>query len=154
MKQSYDNKPLTNSMLARQQATTQFVKYAVVGVINTMVTLVVIFVCKSLLGVPEVLSNALGYIAGVVNSFLWNKTWVFRSKKSFRREAVKFTIGFALCYALQLGVVLGINLHSPISGMEWNIMGFTLSSYGVATLIGMVVYTMANFVYNKTIAFK
>ncbi len=149
-----DNHPLTNTELAKQRATTQFIKYAVVGVINTLVTLIVIFVCKSLLGVPEILSNALGYIAGVVNSFLWNKTWVFRSKKSFRREAVKFAIGFGLCYVLQLGVVLGINLHSPISGMEWHIMGFTLSSYGVATLIGMVVYTLANFVYNKTVAFR
>ncbi|MDE6309469.1 MAG: GtrA family protein [Muribaculaceae bacterium] len=154
MKQHIEDRPLTNSELVKQQATTQFIKYAVVGVMNTMVTLIVIFVCKSLLGVPEVLSNALGYIAGVVNSFMWNKTWVFRSKKSFRREAVKFAIGFGLCYVLQLGVVLGIDNHSPISGMEWDIMGFTLSSYGVATLIGMVVYTMANFVYNKTVAFK
>lgn len=154
MKQPSDTKKLTNTELAKQHATTQFLKYAVVGVMNTMVTLIVIFVCKSLLGVPEILSNALGYIAGVINSFMWNKTWVFRSKKSFRREAVKFAIGFGLCYLLQLGVVIGIDQHSPISGMQWNIMGFTLSSYGVATLIGMVVYTLANFVYNRSVAFK
>ncbi len=149
------NQPsLTNSQLARQSAKIQFLKYAVVGVINTLVTLIVIFVCKSLLGVPEIPSNAAGYVAGVINSFLWNKTWVFHSKKSYRREALKFAIGFGLCYLLQLGVVIVVDNYTIISGMEWTIWGFTISSYGVATLVGMVVYTIANFVYNRTVAFR
>lgn len=51
----------------------QLVKYGVVGCLNTALTLGIIFVCKSFLGVDEYLSNALGYVAGFVNSFLWNR---------------------------------------------------------------------------------
>ena len=51
-------------------------KYVIVGCMNTAITLGVIFVCKSLLDVNPYLSNALGYIAGLINSFIWNKNWV------------------------------------------------------------------------------
>ena len=83
----------------------QFLKFIIVGGINTMVTLVTIFVCKSLLGVNPYLSNAIGYVAGVANSFLWNRSWVFRSHGGFYREMAKFFIGFGICYALQFACI-------------------------------------------------
>ena len=72
----------------------QFVKYCIVGVLNTLVTLGVIYICKSFLGWNLYLSNVLGYVAGVVNSFLCNKSWVFKSDGSYMREAVRFLAGF------------------------------------------------------------
>ena len=48
----------------------QLIKYAIVGVMNTLITLGVIFVCKSILGVNPYVSNALGYVAGLLNSFI------------------------------------------------------------------------------------
>lgn len=132
----------------------QFIKYGLVGCINTAITLGVIFLCKSLLGINEYVANILGYTAGLINSFIWNKTWVFKSKKGYRREAVKFGIGFGLCYGIQLLVVFLLN-SSALGDMQWNILGvFTLSGYGVATLIGNVVYTLANFIYNRMVTFK
>ena len=132
----------------------QFLKYGLVGCINTAITLGVIFLCKSLLGINEYVANILGYTAGLINSFIWNKTWVFKSKKGYRREAVKFGIGFGGCYGIQLLVVFLLN-SSALGDMQWNILGvFTLSGYGVATLIGNVVYTLANFIYNRMVTFK
>ena len=132
----------------------QFLKYGLVGCLNTAITLGVIFLCKSLLGINEYVANILGYAAGLINSFIWNKTWVFKSKKGYRREAVKFGIGFGVCYSIQLLVVFLLN-SSALGDMQWNIIGvFTLSGYGVATLIGNVVYTLANFIYNRMITFK
>ena len=55
------------------RSTVQFVKYCMVGALNTLVTLCTIFVCKSLFDVNEYLSNAICYVLGVINSFLWNK---------------------------------------------------------------------------------
>ena len=91
----------------------QFLKFIIVGGINTMVTLATIFVCKSLLGVNPYLSNAIGYVAGVANSFLWNRSWVFRSHGGFYREMAKFFIGFGICYALQFACIWTLTkLHS------------------------------------------
>lgn len=132
----------------------QFIRYIIVGVMNTLVTLAVIYVCKSLLEVNMWISNALGYIAGVINSFMWNKMWVFQSSSTnYRGEALRFAIGFMLCYGLQFLATWLLN--SVMGSVEWDILGVTvISGYGVATLLGMVIYTVANFVYNRVVTFK
>lgn len=132
----------------------QFIRYIIVGVMNTLVTLAVIYVCKSLLEVNMWISNALGYIAGVINSFMWNKMWVFQSSSTnYRGEALRFAIGFMLCYGLQFLATWLLN--SVMGSVEWDILGMTvISGYGVATLLGMVIYTLANFVYNRVVTFK
>ncbi|MCM1518831.1 MAG: GtrA family protein [Pseudoflavonifractor sp.] len=139
----------------RKKATAvQFVKYALVGVLNTLVTLSVIFVCKSVIGINPLVSNAIGYVLGVINSFLWNKTWVFRSHDSYLREAAIFLVGFLICYGLQFLTVWVLSYKSPLNDFEWNIIGFVLSGYGLATLVGNLVYTIANYIYNKLVTFR
>lgn len=131
----------------------QFIKYCLVGVLNTLVCLVTIFVCKSLLGVNPYVSNAIGYAVGLVNSFVWNRHWVFRSHGRYTAEAVRFVIGFAVCYMAQFAVVYVLN-QSHFGDYEFHIAGFVLSGYGVATLLGNVVYTLCNYVYNRLVVFK
>ena len=140
--------------LNKKETLIQFIKYGMVGAMNTLVTLGVIFICKTFLGWNLYLSNALGYIAGVINSFIWNKTWVFRSQKGVIGEATKFLIGFGVCYLLQLLAVYALTEWSQLGSMKWTICGFVIGGYGVATLIGNVVYTLANFIYNRLITFK
>lgn len=132
----------------------QFLKYCIVGGMNTAVTLLVILLFKSVLGLNPYLANAAGYVAGVTNSFLWNRSWVFHSNGHMKAEAAKFLIGFGACYLLQLAFVWGTTTFSPLGEMLWRIGPFTLSGYGVATLLGMCVYTLCNFIYNRRIAFS
>ncbi len=140
--------------MQKRKTAVQFIKYVMVGCLNTSITLGVIFVCKSLLNINPYIANALGYIAGLINSFIWNKNWVFKSQKGYSREAIKFIVGFGLCYGLQFLVVFLLN-STQFGIYQWIILGgFTISGYGVATLIGNVVYTLANFAYNRLITFK
>ncbi len=133
---------------------TQFLRYACVGVMNTLITLVLIFLCKSIFGINPWVSNAIGYVAGFVNSFVWNKLWVFKSGSGVLSEGVKFIIGFLLCYAFQFAATWLLTEQTPLGDIQLHLLGFTMSGYGLATLIGMVVYTLANFVYNRTVTFK
>ena len=139
--------------IADNKSLLQFVKYCTVGVLNTIVCLGVIFICKSLIGLNPYLSNALGYIAGVINSFLWNKKWVFNSDGRLAHEAIKFLVGFGICYALQFVVVWAIS-HGSFGRREFDLSVFTLSGYGVATLVGNVVYTVTNYLYNRLFTFR
>lgn len=137
----------------KKEALMQFIRYGLVGVLNTVVTLVVIFVCKSLLGVNDYVSNALGYVAGVVNSFIWNRQFVFHSHGRLSREMVLFLVGFAICYCVQFAIVWILN-QSWFGKTEYDLGFFVISGYGIATLIGMVGYTICNFIYNRCVAFK
>lgn len=140
--------------LQKKQTFFQFIKYALVGCLNTGITLFVIFVCKSLLDLNPYIANVLGYTAGLINSFFWNKTWVFKSKNGYSKEAIKFVVGFGVCYSIQLLVVFLLN-STTFANCQWNLFDiFTISGYGVATLIGNVVYTLANFIYNRFVTFK
>lgn len=147
------NRTITLNM-NKKRTLGQLIKYAIVGCINTILTLGVIFVCKSLLGVNEYVSNGIGYVVGIINSFLWNRSWVFNSRDGhMRSQAVRFLAGFFICYAIQLLIVWLIN-KSWFGETQYNILGFVLSGYGVATLIGNVAYTLCNFIYNKIFTFK
>lgn len=131
----------------------QFIRYCIVGVLNTLVTLGVIYMCKSMLGWNLYVSNALGYIAGVTNSFFCNKQWTFKSKGHYRREAVRFLVGFGVCYALQF-VLVWMLTQSAFGHYDFRILGIVISGYGIATLLGNIVYTLANFVFNRLVTFR
>ena len=144
---------MTMKSITDNRAAAQFVKFCLVGAMNTLVTLCTIFICKSLIGVNEYSANALGYIMGVINSFLWNKQWVFHSQGRISREAVRFAIGFAICYSLQLITVIALNTSS-FGEIELDTGLMVVSGYGLATIIGCAVYTIFNFTYNRLVTFR
>mgnify|MGYP003468087476 CR=1 FL=1 len=120
----------------------QAVKYGVVGVGNTLLTMVVIYVMMKGLHCREGLSNITGYVAGLLNSFVWNKQWTFKeSTTSWRRGVLRFAVAFAVCYLLQWSLVTFLNAHLDID-------------HYYNHLIGMAFYTVLNFVLNKVYTFK
>jgi putative flippase GtrA len=118
----------------------KLVKYALVGVINTALTFLT-FVLLRFWEVDIDLSNFFSYVVGVLNSFLWNKLWVFRSvsEKSFL-EFVSFLLGAGFCWGLQW---ISFRLL-----LEWGLVE------NFAQLFGMVVYTVLGFIYNRWVTFR
>lgn len=131
----------------------QFIKYCLVGVLNTLLTLGVIYVCTSFFGMNLLVSNVIGYICGVTNSFLCNKQWVFQSKGGFRGEGVRFLIGFGICYLLQFWVVWMLS-SSTLGTLLFKFGPIVISGDGIATILGNVVYTLAFFIYNRVVTFR
>jgi putative flippase GtrA len=119
----------------------QAIRYGVVGVSNTLITAVVIWVMMKMAGCSDVLSNITGYAAGVLNSFVLNKKWTFKSSIVWTRGAVRFGVVFGICYLMQLGLLLYLNKH------------LTIDSY-FNQLLAMAFYTVINFIMNKYYTFK
>jgi len=75
-----------------------------VGVSNFFVSLAVFFLCYRLLvagNLPALrgqasgaaaIANVVAYIAGMINSFLWNRSWTFRARGKILPQAVRFTV--------------------------------------------------------------
>ncbi|MDH6305288.1 putative flippase GtrA [Parabacteroides sp. PF5-5] len=119
----------------------QLFKYGIVGLSNTLITAIVIWVMMKVFDCSDVLSNIVGYIAGVLNSFVLNKQWTFKSSDSWMGSAIRFGIVFGICYSLQLGLLLWLNKTLSIDGY-YN------------QLIAMAFYTVINFLMNKFYTFK
>ena len=131
----------------------RFAKYCVVGVLNTLVTMGVIYLCKSFLGWNLYLSNFLGYAAGILNSFLCNRSWVFNSGGRPGAELLRFLAGAGICYLVQLWVVWMVT-RSTIGEFDYAFGHIVISGYGIATILGNIVYTLAFFVYNRIVTFR
>ena len=107
-----------------------------------MITMIVIFVMMKLLGCREGLSNFTGYVAGLLNSFFWNKQWTFKgSEAGWGKSALRFAIAFAICYVLQYVVVMLLNAQ------------LTIDHY-YNHLLGMAFYTVLNFLMSKFYTFR
>jgi putative flippase GtrA len=120
----------------------QAIKYGLVGVGNTLLTLLIIWLMMKKLSCSDLVSNVVGYAVGVVNSFFWNKQWTFKSSDDWGRSALRFGLVFGICYLLQLGFLLCLNKVSPIVDTYYN------------QVIAMVFYTGINFLMNKYFTFK
>lgn len=119
----------------------QAAKYGLVGVGNTLVTMLVIWLMLKPGGFSDLVSNVTGYAAGIVNSFFWNKQWTFRSRDSWAGSALRFASAFILCYLLQLGLLFWLKAHLAIDAYYNH-------------LLAMAFYTVINFLMNKYYTFK
>ena len=82
----------------------RFVKFGMVGVINTLVNWIIFFILNAL-GMYYILANIIAYILGTVNSYLWNTLWVFKYKGKASTET---TIKFIILNLIGLGLNTGI----------------------------------------------
>lgn len=119
----------------------QAIKYGIVGLGNTLITAIVIWVMMKIFGCSDILSNIMGYMAGLLNSFIWNKKWTFESSAGWVSSAFRFGIVFGVCYLLQLALLVYLNANLLIDPY-YN------------QLLAMMFYTIINFVMNKYYTFK
>lgn len=82
----------------------QFVKFGIVGVSNTLLTLVVYTVLLKVFGVPYLVASAIGFVVGAVNGFLLNRRWTFREHVGDAFTPVRW--GIVQCGGLALDEVL------------------------------------------------
>ena len=119
----------------------QAIKYGIVGLSNTLITAIVIWIMMKCLGCSDIVSNIMGYAAGGLNSFVWNKQWTFKSSVGWTSGAIRFGVVFSICYLLQLGLLMYLNAN------------LTIDPY-YNQLIAMAFYTVINFIMNKFYTFK
>lgn len=123
-----------------------FFKFLLVGVLNTGVSFVLMFLLEGLGYWP---STAIAYVAGAVISFFLNKHFTFKSKQKVWKEILKFAINVILCY------IVAYSLAKPL--MEWA-LGFTNFSdiwiERITKIFAMGLYTLINYFTQKFITFS
>lgn len=144
----------------------QAIKYGIVGIFNTFITAITIWLMMYFLfkvkGDGEAssfaiaISNAVGYMLGLINSFVWNRSWTFKSKKNWKIEFIKFIGVFLFCYIPQLLLVMFLNKYVHISTINLSFFNesYIVTSAYICQLIGIVFYTVLNFLCNKYYTFK
>jgi putative flippase GtrA len=87
----------------------QLVRYGLVGVTNTALTLGA-YAAFIALGAPAPLAAALSWSVGAINGYLLNRTWTFRSDARGARPAARYAVlqlAAAGLDALAVGALVG-----------------------------------------------
>jgi putative flippase GtrA len=110
---------------------TQFVRFVLVGILNTAWGYLLIFGFMYFFSLSPTLSNALGYAIGLISSYLLNRLYTFRSKNSKRSEFSRFLVVFGLAYGANyaaLRALLSVGLNPYLSQLAAGII-YVLTSY-------------------------
>jgi putative flippase GtrA len=137
----------------------QMMKFAVVGVLNTLVDFAVFQTLNLTLGWVYV-AQVIGYVFGVINSYIWNSKWTFREQ---RTHSLREMVLFLLVNLASLGVSLGmIWLCREVLGVtdEWvarwmpQVLTRFIKGDTVSKLIATVVAIAVNYLGNRLLVFR
>ena len=74
----------------------RFLKFMVVGVINTVVGTAVMFIMYNVFHQSYWISSASNYVVGSILSYFLNKYFTFESKKKSLSQVLKFVLNISL----------------------------------------------------------
>ncbi len=129
--------------MEKKHAFIQFIKFNLVGVINTLVDFLVFTLLTAALHVNYLPAKVVSYSCGLINSYAFNSRWTFRAenRRTKKQKALFVLVNLvALCVSLGAMWVLKNKL-----GVESDFLCNV-----VATPLSLVV----NFVGNKLIVFR
>ena len=111
-----------------------FMKFVMVGVVNTIVGTTIMFVASN-------------YFFGSIVSYILNKHFTFHNHQKGWAPLLRFTLNIVICYLLAYGMA------KPL--MSWLLTGFSREiQENVSMLLGMVLFIVFNYLGQRFYAFK
>lgn len=126
-----------------------FVRFIMVGVVNTLVGLSVMYILLHGPGLSYWLSTFLGNSVGACVSFFLNRRFTFRSEVSVLKGLPRFGLIILSCYFISYS--MGENLVQGL--LNNNGMITSKVKTDLAVLISTFLYTMLNYLSQKLLVF-
>jgi len=116
-----------------------FIKFCLVGVTNVAISYTIYYILLTF-GINYLIANAIAYIMGILNGYIWSSKYVFKKNKSLNNMMKFFAV-----YISSLFINLGI-------------MYICVDCYNMHKLIAPIfaigVGTIYNYILNKIWTFK
>ena len=125
---------------------TQFIKFGIVGVINTVLSYLITNGSYYILHLHEQISNLISFLITVLISYLLNSRFVFRQEEGARQPWYRALAKVYASYALTELVLMGILLF-----IQERLFGIP---HYIATFVNLCVTVPLNFLLNKFWAYR
>mgnify|MGYP005756472633 FL=1 len=123
----------------------QFVKFGIVGVSNTLVSLAVYYVFIWIDPAWYLLGNVAGWVVSVANAFYWNNKYVFAAEQtgvwSMLRKLGKTYLSYGATFLLST-----LLLYLEVDVWGWSSV--------ISPLVNLLITIPLNFLLNKFWAFQ
>lgn len=130
--------------IVRQKNMVQFLKFGIVGLSNTFVSLVVYYVFLWVNQKLYLVGNVVGWVVSVANAYYWNNKYVFGDgEKGFRQMLKKLSKTY-LSYGATF-VLSTILLYIEVDMLSWSSI--------ISPFVNLIITIPLNFLLNKFWAF-
>lgn len=124
-----------------------FVKFLLVGIINTAVGATLMFLLYNLVHCSYWFSSACNYVVGGIVSYILNKRFTFKNNETSFAQILLFAANIALCYFIAYKLARWV-IYAVLAQSTGKLKG------NIALLCGMGLYTILNYLAQKFIVFK
>lgn len=122
------------------KALIQFLKFCVVGLSNTVISLAVYYIILYF-GAHYVIASILSFIISVLNAYYWNYKYVFNTKSDILKSLIKTYTSYGFSCVLSTTLLIILVEYYNISEL-------------LAPILVLVITVPLNFILNKFWAFK
>mgnify|MGYP000397047200 CR=1 FL=1 len=118
----------------------QFVKFGIVGVSNTAISLIVYYIIYWINPEWYMIGNIAGWVISVSNAFFWNNRYVFKSQSKGMRQLLKRIGKTYLSYGATFLMSTAF-LYVEVDILHWSAV--------ICPIINLVLTIPLNFLLNK-----
>lgn len=116
-----------------------FLKFCVVGVSNTILSLIIYWILN-MIGINYLVSSTIAYLMGIFNGYMLSSRFVYNKKQSFNTGVKFFTV---------YGISLLLNLL-----IMYLLVEVILFDKMIAQAVAVIVNTFFNYIINSVWTFK
>lgn len=127
-----------------------FARFLLVGLLNTIVGLTIMFLLKKGLRWPYWLATFTGNSLGATVSFMMNRSFTFDNSTSVKEGGPRFLVVILLCYFFSYSISRFIS--GVLESLEW--LPGIIGTDNLAILLGSGIYTISNYFGQKKFVFK
>jgi putative flippase GtrA len=131
---------------------TKFIKFGIVGASGAVIDFGLTALCKGILGMPELLANAIGFTVAATSNYFLNRVWTWKStSKEVGVEYAKFFFVSLIGLAINSLIVFLLKDTSIVprfvdTNLDWD--------FWVAKIIATAIVTMWNVLANNFFTFR
>ncbi len=124
-----------------------FIKFAMVGIVNTLVGTTIMFVFYNVFHLGYWFSSASNYFFGSICSYFLNKHFTFQYHEKGFRSMLRFVVNILVCYLLAYGIA------KPV--MHWLLYSFDKTiQENISMLFGMCLFILLNYLGQRFFTFR
>lgn len=131
---------------------TKFLKFGIVGASGMVIDFGLTALCKGIFGIPELLSNAIGFTVAATSNYFFNRVWTWKStSKDVGIEYAKFFFVSLIGLGLNSLIVFLLKDTSLVprfveTTLDWD--------FWIAKIIATAVVMVWNFMANNFFTFR
>ena len=133
----------------RPQEMVRFLKFAAVGALGMVIDLSVLYLLRSVAGLPLLVAASISFSLAVISNFTWNRLWTFPESRARRLVSQLGTFAFVN--------VIGLGINNGVLWLLYNLIRSSVRepwNYLLAKVVAIGIVLFWNYGANRASTYR